>query len=104
MGRGPKWTAQDERILIQMRRAGASHLECAEALDRTAKSVSNKLIDLGKTEYRHHNFGITQDPAVRRMATEWRGKKSASKIAEMCGVTRNAIIGHWRREFRGGVK
>lgn len=42
-------------------------------------------------------------PYIRAMAKAGYGKKTARIIAQECGVTRNAIIGHWFRLRKEGL-
>jgi DNA-binding NarL/FixJ family response regulator len=43
MGRGLKWTEEEQRRLLQLRAAGKSIVEIAELLKQTEASVSNRI-------------------------------------------------------------
>jgi DNA-directed RNA polymerase specialized sigma24 family protein len=56
-----KWTAEEERRLLELRAAGRSDAEIAKLLGRTAASVSNRIFRL-----RSHGLQRVAEGRLRR--------------------------------------
>ncbi len=104
MGRGRDWMPDEVEELSRLRESGKSAAELAQHFDRSIYSIRRKVAELGVIVqgWRNPNLGVTRDVEVRRMAVKWRDYLSAQEIADMCGVSRNSIVSHWRRALRDG--
>lgn len=103
MGRGQKWTQEEsDRVVGLYVDTRLKPEEIAVIVGRTRNAVAFHLSQKGARKYSTPLHRPLKYPEVRATAVKYRGVKSASEIASMCGVTKNSIISHWRKAKRDG--
>lgn len=98
------------KILADAARECAQNGMCATQTASHMGMAYPTLVKLAKEagiEFKHGRPGRRSGPReerIREIALAWRGKASASEIAEAIGdgVTKNVIIGHWYRARHSG--
>lgn len=98
MGRGRNWSVSDEADLRHLRGLGYNNLQIAGMIGRSHDAVCKKAIEVGISHH-HPGKGIPSHHPKARISdiVAAKGAYSARVLAVKHGLTRNAVIGIWRR-------
>lgn len=101
MSGGKNWSAADVRHLTELRAMGVPFPAIAVALTRTVDACWKKATELRITKPTPGRVRNRCDPEIVRRCVRMRKTHSASQIGEKLGITRNSVIGIWRRHAGG---
>ncbi len=99
MGRGPAWTQEEGENLRMLRDFGLTAKEISAAIGRSPESIASKAHDLVLPKLRKYSNvrEKTIPQHIRDLVLSYYGKKTASELSEITGISRNSVCSLWRR-------